>query len=87
MDKRHDNPQINPHKSTSVLRQPYTSNRFKHFTENIVAIVLILITVTSLSFAAANFFGKNNSSSLTQEASSLVPAIYFINEQRDSVTL
>lgn len=87
MNQRHDNPSINPHKSTSVLRQPYTKNRFKHFTENIVAVVLILITVTSLSFAAANFFGDKTPSALTQEASSLVPAIYFKNEERDSVTL
>ncbi|OQY22287.1 MAG: hypothetical protein B6I37_07445 [Desulfobacteraceae bacterium 4572_35.2] len=87
MKKRHDNPPINPHKSISVLRQPYTTRRFKHFTENLVAIVLVLITVTSLSFAAANFFGKSNPLALTQEASSLVPAIYFKNEDHDSVTL
>lgn len=87
MNKRHDNSPINPHKSISVLRQPYTRNRFKHFTENLVAIVLVLITVTSLSFAVTNFFGPNNSSTITQEASSLVPAIYFKNEERDSVSL
>ncbi|MBW2186967.1 MAG: hypothetical protein BA874_07310 [Desulfuromonadales bacterium C00003068] len=87
MKKRHDNSSFNPHKSTSVLCQPYTKNRFKHLAEHIVAIVLILITVTSLSFAAANFFGKNKSSALAQEANSLVPAIYFKNEENDSVTL
>lgn len=87
MKKRLNNPSINQHKSSSVLRQPYTRNRFKHFTENLVAIVLILITVTSLSFAAANFFGETKSSSLTQKASSLVPAIYFKSEESESVTL
>lgn len=87
MNKRHDNPSINTHKSTSVLRQPYTKNRLKHFTENILAVVLILITVTSLSFAAANFFGENKPSAFTQEASSLIPAIYFESEECDSVTL
>lgn len=87
MEKRLNNPSIHQHKSTSVLRQPYTTNRFKHFTENVVAIVLILITVTSLSFAAANFFGEKLPSSKSQEASSLVPAIYFECEQSGSVTL
>lgn len=89
MAKRHNDPMVSSHKSKSVLRQPYTKNHFKHFTENLVAIVLILITVTSLSFAAANFFGKNHPSPLTQEASStssLVHAIYFKSDEHDSVS-
>lgn len=87
MEKHQKNPSINPHKSSSVLRQPYTRNRFKHFTENLVAVLLIFITVASLSFAAANFFGENESSSMAQEASSLVPAIYLKSEEPDSLTL
>jgi|GEM_PF-1435773 len=87
MEKHQKNLPITPHKSSSVLRQPYTRNRFKHFTENLVAILLIFITVASLSFAAANFFGDSKSSSMTQEASNLVPAIYLKNDEPDSLSL
>lgn len=87
MEKYQKNPSINPHKSTSVLRQPYNRNRFKHFTENLVAALLIFITVASLSFAAANFFSEDSSVPISREASSLVPAIYLKSDEPDSVTL
>ena len=77
----------NFHKPTSILRQPYTKNRLKHFSEDLLAILLILITVSSLSFTAANFFCQRKPSLNAQKNNALVPAIYVHSVEIESFSL
>lgn len=75
------------HKSTSVLRQPYAKNSLKHFSENLLAILLILITVSSLAFAAANFFCQRKTPVIMHENNILIPAIYVQDVEAESLNL
>lgn len=75
------------YKSNSILRQPYTKNRLKHFSEDLLAILLILITVSSLSFAAANFFCQHKPTFNAQNNNALVPAIYVHDVKTETFNL
>lgn len=75
------------HKPFSVRQQPY-NRRFKRITENIISLVLILITVSSLSLAAVNFFcSRTEDPSPINDNNALMPAIYIHNRESDSVSI
>ena len=76
------------HKPFSVRQQPYSDHRFRRFTENIISIVLILITISSLSLAAVNFLCNHKETLPTQDKNSaLVPAIYIHSRESDSISI
>lgn len=76
------------HKPFSVRQQPYSNNRFKRFTENIISVVLVLITISSLTLAAVNFFCNRKEVLPGQdENSALVPAIYVHSRESDSISI
>ncbi len=79
---------INQHKPVSVLRQPYVKNRMKHFLENLLSLVLILITISSLCYATANLCCDNNTGNLqTIKTNTLVPAIYVHDVKTEKISL
>lgn len=79
---------INQHKPVSVLRQPYVKNRMKHFLENLLSLILILITISSLCYATANLWRDNNTDTFqTIKTNTLIPAIYIHDIKNEKITL
>ncbi len=65
---------MNPPTNNINNNQIQSTNTIKHFFENLLSIVLILITVSSLSYAASNLLCQHKAK--TAHASTLIPAIY-----------
>ncbi|MDY0190069.1 MAG: hypothetical protein RBR22_04970 [Desulfuromonas sp.] len=79
---------INQHKPVSVLRQPYVKNRMKHFLENLISLLLILITISSLCYATANLWCANDADNLQKvKTNTLVPAIYIHDIKDEEISL
>lgn len=79
---------INQHKPVSVLRQPYVKNRMKHFLENLLSLLLILITISSLCYATANLWCDNTTNMMQNvKTNTLVPAIYVHDVKNEKISL
>ena len=83
-------PTPNPHKPYSVRQQPYReSTRFRQAGFDLISILLILVTVSSLTLAAVhvlcNWGGNVADAPDNQEA--LVPAIYLQQKEDESVSI
>jgi len=60
----------------------------KHFLENLLSLVLILITIASLCYATANLWCDDKNNSLQHvKSNTLVPAIYVHDIKTDKISL
>nr|WP_320050865.1 hypothetical protein [uncultured Desulfuromonas sp.] len=79
-----------PHKPTSIRQQPYRdSGLFKHVGFDLISILLILVTVSSLTLAAVHLLcSRDNSITQSKDKNeSLVPAIYLPPEENEAVSI
>ncbi|OQY20620.1 MAG: hypothetical protein B6I36_00350 [Desulfobacteraceae bacterium 4572_35.1] len=75
------------HQPYSLPQQQYSSNRTKHFLENLFALVLIIITIFSLYYAAANMLNNDKSDTQVTKANTLIPAVYVHSLKGEKITL
>jgi len=87
---------LNTHKTNSQLHQSspqttnqtYAQNRLKHVFEDLLALVLILITISCLSYAATHLLSDRTAINQdTNQANTLVPAIYAHDTTTDELSL
>ncbi len=83
-------PSPNPHKPYSVRQQPYRdSGRFKHVGFDLISILFILVTVSSLTLAAVHVLCSRSGDIANQrdDNETLVPAIYLQPDDDGSVSI
>lgn len=83
-------PSPKAHKPYSVRQQPYRdSGKFKHVGFDLISVLLILVTVSSLTLAAVHVLCNRSADIADQhdDNETLVPAIYLQQDDDDSVSI
>jgi hypothetical protein len=82
----------NPHKPYSVRHQPYrnqTAHGFKHVGLDLLSIIFILVTISSLTLATVHVLCNRDTAVVNkaEQSKSLVPAIYLQPEDAESLSI